>query len=357
MAYTTINKSTDYFNTLLYTGNNTSPRSITGVGFQPDFVWIKDRSDASVSPLADVVRGANKSIKSSSNDADETNSAYGYLTSFDSDGFSMAIGSSNFTRINENSNSYVSWNWKAGTTSSISGGSITPSSVSINTTSGFGIYKWTGTGSTGTIAHGLGAVPKFMLIKNLSSAESWRVYHQSLGNATSLKLNTSDATFSDTGAFNSTTPSSTLFTVGNSDSTNKSGDSFVAYVFAEKPGYSKFNSFVGNGNADGTFIYTGFKPAYVLTKSSSTTKHWICFDNQRANTFNPQNERILLSSNSAAYEDNNRAIDFLSNGFKMRDNGTDSSSTNSSGSTQIYMAFAEEPLVANVGASIPATAR
>ena len=345
MPYTTINKPTDYFNTKIYSGTG-STQSITGVGHQPDWVWIKRRDGTNTHTLWDAVRGTTKWIESNSNSAEQTYA--GGLTAFGTDGFTIGDGGD----INTNGGSFVSWNWKAGTTSSISGGSITPSSVSINTTSGFGIYKWTGTGSTGTIAHGLGAVPKFMFIKNLSSAESWRTYHHSLGNATSLKLNTSDTSFSDTGAFNSTTPTSTLFTVGNSDSTNKSGDSFVAYVFAEITGYSKFGKYYGTNSTDGAFLYTGFKPAVMILKRLDVQSNsWLILDNKR----DPDNlvENYLFPSETDAEGDGGGSAgwDFLSNGIKQR-NTYGSANQNSN---YLFIAFAEAPLVGSN--NIPCTAR
>ena len=349
MAYTTINKSTDYFNTKLYTGNGAT-QSITGVNHAPSLTWIKNRTDTSNHNLYDAVRGGDGSnfyfLKSNTNVVQGTNT--GCLKTLDSDGFTLGDGN----EVNGSGDSMVSWNWKAGTTSSISGGSITPSSVSINTTSGFGIYKWTGTGSTGTIAHGLGAVPKFMFIKNLSSAESWRTYHHSLGNATSLKLNTSDASFSDTGAFNSTTPTSTLFTVGNSDSTNKSGDSFVAYVFAEITGYSKFGKYYGTNSNDGAFLYTGFKPAVMILKRLDVQANsWLILDNKR----DPDNlvENYLFPSETDAEGDGGGSAgwDFLSNGIKQRNTyGSANQASN-----YLFIAFAEAPLVGSN--NVPCTAR
>ena len=346
MPYTTINKSTAHFNTKLYTGNGTDNTAITGLDFQPDLNWTKQRSGTEWHSFTDSVRGVTKQIFSNSSQAEQTNSTI--IKSFDSNGFT--VGTNGAT--NSNGSTYVSWNWKAGTTSSISGGSITPSSVSINTTSGFGIYKWTGTGSTGTIAHGLGAVPKLMFIKNLSSAESWRTYHHSLGNATSLKLNTSDTSFSDTGAFNSTTPTSTLFTVGNSDSTNKSGDSFVAYVFAEITGYSKFGKYYGTNSTDGAFLYTGFKPAVMILKRLDVQSNsWLILDNKR----DPDNlvENYLFPSETDAEGDGGGSAgwDFLSNGIKQR-NTYGSANQNSN---YLFIAFAEAPLVGSN--NVPCTAR
>ena len=221
-----IDKPNLHFNTLLYTGNNTSPRSITGVGFRPDLVWIKDRSDTSISPVADVVRGSNKSIKFSSNAADETNSAYGYLTSFDSDGFSMAIGSSSFSRINENSNSYVAWNWKAGNSqgSSNTDGSINTTYTSVNTTAGFSISQYTADGNNGaTIGHGLGAVPKVIFVKALATTDNWEVYHGSLGAEKYLELQSNAAQADSAQIWNDTEPTNQVFSIGINSGVNTNG--------------------------------------------------------------------------------------------------------------------------------------
>ncbi len=249
MAYTTVNKSTDYFNTKLYTGNNTTDTAITGVGFQPDMSWFKGRNNTENHFLFDAVRGATKRLIPNGNSAEatETNS----MKSFNSDGFTLGT----MGEVNANSINYASWNWKAGTTSSISGGSITPTGVSINTTSGFGIYKYTGTGSNGTIAHGLGAVPKMIIIKKLNGSPDWRVYHSSLGATKQLFLNDTNGQDDDNTIWNDTEPTNTLFTIGTNNGANSSGDTYIAYCFTEKKGYSKFGSYTGNGNAtDGNFV-------------------------------------------------------------------------------------------------------
>ena len=345
-----INKPSDYFNTVLYTANN-GTLNVTGVGFQPDWVWIKGRSYTVHSNMYDVVRGVQKDLLSGSTNA-ETSS--GELTSFDSDGFTVVDSATD--RANYLTNTHVAWNWYTGATaSSNTDGSIT-SSVSANTTAGFSIVSYTGTGANATVGHGLGVAPSMTIHKRLDSTSGWLVYHKGIGATKYLQLNATDAEATATFAWNDTEPTSSVISMGTAGGNNSSGGNYIAYCFAEKKGYSKFGTYVGNGSTDGTFIYTGFKPAYVLTKSSSDgTKHWVCWDNKRANTYNPQNERILTNTNNVAYESDTRAIDFLSNGFKMRDNGTDSSSANSSGSTQIYMAFAEQPLVGTN--NIPSTGR
>jgi hypothetical protein len=349
MAYTTINKGTDYFNTKLYTGNGSTGHAITGIGFQPDWVWIKSRDQADNHNIFDVVRGASKGIQSNSTDAEYTASSV--HESFDTDGFTLGDNG----QVNGSSENFVSWNWLAGgTASSNTDGSIT-SSVSANTTSGFSIVSWNEASSGNqTIGHGLGVTPDMMILKRRNDGTtSWLVYHKSIGNTGAVFLNDTASTSVSSTYWNNTSPTNSSFTLSSSWNSNASYN-WIGYCFAEKKGYSKFGSYTGAGA--GAYIYTGFKPAYVLVKAyNDGTKHWVCWDNKRANTFNPQNERILTNTNNVAYESNTRAIDFLSNGFKMRDNGTDSSAGNVSGTPYLYMAFAEAPVVGTN--NVPSTAR
>jgi hypothetical protein len=348
MAYSTISKPSLHFNTKLYTGNG-STQSITGVGFQPDFTWLKSRSNANVHALFDAVRGVTKRISSNDTSAEYTEA--GALTAFDSDGFSLG----NWTSTNGNGHTLASWNWKAGTTSGITtdgNTTITPSSYSINQTAGFSILKFTGNGVEGAkLAHGLGTTPAMVIIKRTSTTGDWVVYHKSLTATKSVFLNYSDAETARSPNGYIYSPDATNITLSNHGDINNNGVTTVAYCFAEKTGYSKFGSYVGNGNADGSFIYTGFKPAFVIVKQSNSARNWIVMDNKR-NSYNVVNKYFKANSNSA--EETTTYVDFLSNGFKCRDSDT---GANESGGTYIYMAFAEEPLVANVGQSIPATAR
>jgi hypothetical protein len=341
MAYTTINKSSEYFNTVTYSGNG-STQSITGVGFQPDWVWIKTRNTTGQHEVFDAVRGATKYIVTNATDPENTVATS--LTSFDSDGFSL----SSQPAVNNGSNTFVSWNWLGGGTGvSNTDGSIT-STVSASTTSGFSIIQYTGNGSSGaTIGHGLGVVPKVVIVKLTSgSGYDWGVYHASLGNTKNMRLNLTDSVATSTAFWNDTTPSSSLVTLGNNATVNGSGSTYIAYCFAEKKGYSKFGSYTGNGNADGTFVYTGFKPAFVLFKPSSAIENWQIHDNKRP-SYNPC-DNIAPNNNSA--EADNDFVDLVSNGFKLR-----SATYSASGVTYIYMAFAENPLVGTN--NIPATAR
>ena len=352
MAYTDIDKPTDYFNTVLYTGNATTPTNITGVGFQPDWVWIKNRDNAEMHILADAVRGANKLLESNTTDAElsDTN----YIKAFQSDGFQ--IGSEG--AVNGNSQGHVAWNWLASnSTASNTQGDIT-STVSANTTSGFSIVSYTGTGSTGTVGHGLGATPSMIIIKERNNSTSWIVYHHKNTSAPAtdyLLLNSTQATDDYADYFNDTEPTSSVFTIDTAGDINGSSDTYIAYCFAEKKGFSKFGSYTGNGNADGTFVYTGFKPAFVIRKVTSASSDWLMQDNKRSESGGSNQIRNYLFPNSSQAEVSNQDyfnIDFLSNGFKMR--STDGGA-NGSGQTYIYMAFAENPFVTSTG--IPTTAR
>ena len=347
MAYTTIDKPTDYFNTVLYTGNGSS-QTITGVGFQADFIWFKERSSAGEHKLNNSVLGTNNYLISNSTSGDDTTGSG--IQSYNSDGYAV----SNASNINDNTETYVTWNWLAGgSASSNTDGDIT-SSVSANTTAGFSIVSYTGNGSAGaTVGHGLGSAPAVMIFKIRNTADNWRVYHQGI-DATApedyhAQLNSTGARIDNAGFFNDTAPTSSVFTLGSDSGINGSSNTYISYCFAEKKGYSKFGSYVGNSNVDGPFIYLGFKPAFVLAKVSSDTNDWFIFDNKRS-TFNAVDDSLFPNKNDA--ESTSHVIDFLSNGFKIRDSdGT----VNSTGNTYIYMAFAESPFVTSTG--IPTTAR
>ena len=343
MAYTTINKSTDYFNTKLYTGTGSS-NALTGVGFAPDWLWIKARGASYSNQLVDNVRGATKMLASDNNSAEFT--AADRVASLDSDGFTLGSNAN----VNASSGTYVSWNWKAnGQGSSNTDGSINTTYTSVNTTAGFSICQWEGTGANATIGHGLGVVPKMYIVKNVDATNDWNVYHHSIGNTHRLFLNTTQAAEDNASAWNDTSPTSSVFSVSTNTNVNQSGSTMIAYVFAEKTGFSKFGSYTGNGNADGTFIYTGFKPAFVMVKRTDTAKPWQMYDNKRVG-YNPDNNQ--LNANDSAVEATNDFLDIVSNGFKVR---TTDSTMNTSSGTYIYMAFAEAPLVGSN--NIPATAR
>ena len=344
-----IDKPSDYFNTKLYTGNG-STQSITGVGFQPYFTWIKSRNDTNSHFLFDAVRGATKLINSNSNNAESTQADT--LTSFDSDGFSLGDG----TGVNGNSDTEASWNWLAGTAvsgSTTGSGTTKTYTGSVNTTSGFSIIKFIGNGTAGhTIPHHLGAVPKMIIVKVLNAVADPLVYQYK--NTTEpqtefLRLNSTNATQDEATIWNDTAPTSSVFSLGTEASVNENGKNLIAYCFADVQGYSKFGSYTGNGNVDGPFFYTGFKPAFVMIKASSRTGDWVMYDNKRS-VFNIVTKRLNANLNSA--EDTDNFLDFCSNGIKIRNTY---GSHNTSGETYIYMAFAENPFVTST--AIPATAR
>ena len=343
MAYTSIDKPTDYFNTVLYTGDGNDGRTVTGVGFQPDWVWLKGRSEAEHHTLNDSVRGANKQVYSHLSYSEATDTDR--LQSFDSDGFTLGTD----VIVNKNTETFVSWNWLAGgSASSNSDGSIT-SSVSANTTAGFSIVSYTGTGSNATVGHGLGVVPNLIFIKRRDGAGDWTSYHSVLGSTKFMRLNSTIPAGTQSTYFQDTDPTSTVFSIGSAGDVNTSSGTHIAYCFADKKGYSKFGSYTGNGNADGTFVYTGFKPAFILVKDSTGSgNNWFIWDNKR-DGYNVVNRylRPNLSNAEGYYE----AIDILSNGFKNRNT---SGSANGS-QTYIYMALAESPFVSSGG--IPTTAR
>ena len=342
MPYTTINKFTDHFNNKLYTGTGYS-NAITGVGFQPDWVWLKKRSGSGNNFLTDVVRGVTKTIYSDATSAEATQSQG--LTAFGADGFTVGTN----TNVNGSSATYVSWNWKAANSagSTNDDGNVT-STVSANTTAGFSIVKWTGTGSDLTVGHGLGVAPDVVIVKNYDNGGmNWVVRHVSLGNSSILKLNTNETPFSNT---NYIVPTATTFSGKASTALSTSGEKCIAYCFAEKTGYSKFGSYTGNGSNDGTFIFCGFKPAFIITKNTSDTYHWNTNDAAR-DPINVASKRLYPSSGNEEVTSSNYYLDFLSNGFKIR---TSHASINNSGHTFAYLAFGQSLVGSN---DIPCTAR
>jgi len=326
--YTTIDDPSVYFQTTLYTGNG-GTQSITNTGnsnLQPDWIWIKARNEAEHHNLIDSVRGNTKVVYSSLSGAEDTTSIQ--VTGFASDGFALGSG----TNTNKNNITYAAWQWKE------------------TADAGFDIVTYSGSSaSSKTVSHNLSAVPKMILVKCRSAGENWAVYHHTLGNTHALFLNTTGGS-SDTPVFADTTPTSSVFSVNADDRTGANGKTYVAYVFAEKQGFSKFGSWTGNANANGPSIYTGFKPAWLMLKTTaSNSSNWQMLDNKRQG-LNPENE--TLNPNNPDAEGTANTIDFVSNGFKIR---TSNAEFNGDGLEYIYMAFAESPFVTSGG--VPTTAK
>ena len=329
----TIVDGSEHFNTVLYTGNS-STQSITGVGFQPDFVWVKARNQTYSHRLQDVVRGSTKGLSSESTSAEST-VATG-MTSFDSDGFSLGSGTS---ELNNSAGNYAAWNWKAGGTAvSNTDGSIT-SQVSANVDAGFSVVSWSGNTTSGaTVGHGLGVAPDVIIFKRRDGTTDWHTYHSSIpnGNTYLAYLNTTAVPASAGSFLNSTYPSSSVITLGGSAGTN--GSSMIAYCFANTDGYLKAGSYTGNGSSDGPFVYTGGKVQWLMIKRTDSARNWVIVDNAR----DPDNEVLLtLEANvSDAEYVNSNVLDFLSNGFKPRSSGP---SWNTSGGSYIYLAIMSTP--------------
>jgi hypothetical protein len=328
---TTATQAGKFFNPVIYTGAG-SGQSITGVGFQPDFVWMKRRSAAGSHILQNAVTGVTKGLQTNDSSAEFTDATT--LTAFDADGFTAGGNS----QTNGSGSTYVAWNWKAnGSGSSNTSGSIT-STVSASTTSGFSIVTYTGTGANATVGHGLGVAPSFIIVKRRDAGSSWNCYQISLGASQYIQVDGTGAAATNTGVWNNTAPTTTVFSIGTAFAgVNASGSTHVAYCFAEVAGYSKFGTYTGNGSADGPFIYTGFRPAYVMIKASSTTGDWWITDATR----NPSNvTNFGLRANLANSEVTDVGQDILSNGFRYKN---DTGAPNVSGVTYIYMAFASTP--------------
>ena len=357
MAYTGINKHTDHFNTLLYNGNG-SARTVTGVGFEPEFFWIKQRSSTQGHLLWDVIRGGNYYLPSNGNGTSAAD--IGTFTAA-SDGYSFNTDGA----YNGNSQTYVGWNWNnAGSSTSVSAsgsgnGAYNACTYRANTTAGFSIVQFTGrnsdlsNGQESRVTHGLGVKPDFIIIKRTDSSETWvvRASQSPLKSDYHVRLNTTDARSGSFYVGNGDNDTSTYFVVGNSGRTNQNGGTYTAYVFANKPGYSKFGSYLGNGNVDGNFVYTGFAPAFVIGKRTDAAGGWWLSDNKRTVEGNKNDHYLLANDQQAEATDGSFASDFLSNGFKCR---ADNGNFNTNGGTYVYFAIGQTMVGTN---NIPATAR
>jgi hypothetical protein len=324
----------------LYSGNNSTQsvvNAVNGVSMQPDMVWIKSRNISGANHVVtDSVRGVNRFVLPNLTDA-ELNIA-NTLTSFNSNGFSLGNTAYDF---NISGNNYVAWQWRASNATAVTNtaGSIT-SSVSANTTTGFSVVTYTGTGANATVGHGLGVAPRMIIFKRRSATANWAVYHASIGNTGALALDLTIATDTNVAYFNNTSPTSSVFTVGTGNSLNASTSTYVAYCWAEIAGFSKFGSYTGNGSSDGPFVYLGFRPRFGMIKRTDTTEAWTIVDTSRTAANKNSVEYLIPNSSGAEFTDTNSDYDILSNGLKFRDSG---SLSNASGGTYIYMAFAENP--------------
>ena len=359
MAYTTIDKPGDYFNTIVYEGNedNSGIQAQTGVGFQPDLVWVKNMEGAYGHIWVDSVRGVGQTLTSRSTAAEEDEA--GTVEVFGSDGFTVGQASQAAgPAVNQDEKDHVAWCWKCETAFSNDASATSVGSIDsvgkVNTDAGFSIITYTGTGSAGTIAHGLGVTPAWIVVKRRSATEHWQVYHAANTSAPAtdyLQLSTAEATTDAATRWNDTNPTSAVFTVNTHASVGADGSTYVAYCWAEKQGYSKFGSYVGNASVNGTFVYTGFKPAWVMFKKSAGSAAWAIQDNKRT-PFNVQQKALFANTTAAENDSADNNVDFLSNGFKLK---SDTANYNTNGDLYVYMAFAENPFVTSTG--VPATAR
>jgi len=331
-AFTTINDPSAYFKVQLYTGDGSTPSITfddTDTDMQPDLVWIKNRDQLDSHCLFDAVRGVTEVLHSDANTAEVTDADS--LTSFDSDGFALGAD----VKVNTNTEKYVAWCWKE------------------SATAGLDIVSYAGNGTDDTdISHTLSATPNLIMVKNRDAADSWQVYHSANTSAPEtdyLVLDTNVATADAADRWSDEAPTSSVFTLGDGAEVNTNTENYIAYCFAEKQGFSKFGSYTGNGNADGAFIYTGFRPAFVLTKVYSTTEEWTLMDNKRPGY---NNINLALMPNTTSGDSEATIIDFFSNGFKFRDTAT---TINADGATYVYAAFAEAPFVNSNG--VPCNAR
>ena len=351
-VYTSINDPSLYFHTQLYTGNGSSTHAITNNAnsgnFKPDYLWIKQRSQGG-RPHSnwDSTRGTSQRIQANSAGAEETQA--GDQKRFDTNGFT--VGGGNI--VNENGQNHVAWQWKCngGTASSNSDGSIAVN-LQVNQAAGFSIGTFTGTGSNATIGHGLGVAPDVVLVKSRSENESWQMYHQGMGAFKAVELDANGSVVTNSNRWQNTSPTSSVSYLGTGNSVNKSSQNYVVYSFVDKQGYSRFGKYVGNGNADGTFIYTGFKPAFLMIRRFDAGTHWMMHDDKRGSSgerANPQDYVLYANLDNASADED---IDFLSNGFKCRVTG---GGYNTSSGEYLFWAFAQNPFVTSTG--VPTTAR
>jgi hypothetical protein len=353
MAYTAIDDPSAHFQIALYTGDSSSV-TVTNDGnsdLQPDWLWIKRRNGTNDHNIFDSSRAFTQRLWTNQNTAE--NAGDGTGVTVHSDGFATGTY---WGDVNSDGNTFVGWQWKAngGTrTTNTESGNNPAGGYQANTAAGFSIVDYIGTGSAGTMAHGLGAVPDTIWVQNREESEDWAIYHKnasSAGNDSYLRLNTTAAAATAGTVWNDTTPTSSVFTIGSNNKTNKDGVKYIAYCFTSIQGYSKFGGYTGNNSADGMFIYCGFKPKWVMIKNIGASEDWYVYDIARATT-NGNQVDIAIQANSTGEFNTSADLDFLSNGFKCRG---DSGVINDTGSF-VYFAIAETPFVSSEG--VPCTAR
>lgn len=346
MAYTTINKAASHFKAFKYTGTG-SAGTVTGVGFDPDFMWHKNRDNNQGHGVIDRIRGNNNYISPNTANGQLADvGSYGLAT----DGFTFPNGDAFF---NGSGNGHIAWTLKAdGTSGSSNSDGSTTSTVAVNTTSGFSMVKWTGSGSNITVGHGLGVTPGMILIKNYGgSGTNWIVWHKELASSYFLKLNLAGAQ-TNANSYFTAEPTSSILSLSGGTAANNSGNGMIAYCFAEKNGYCKTGQYEGNGSTDGTFVYTGFRPQFVITKRYNGIGNWLIFDEARSG-YNVDNDEMPWNNTAAAENDGQtyQYIDLVSNGFKFREA---SDNKNGSNDTYVYMAIGQSLVGTN---NIPCTAR
>jgi hypothetical protein len=327
----TIAKGSSVFDTKLYTGNG-STQTISGLNFSPDWIWVKNRSASASHILVDTIRGAANVLVANVTSAEQ--SIPSYISSLDSSGFSIGTNSAD---LNQNANSYVAWAWDAGSSTVTNTAGTITSQVRANASAGFSVATYTGTGATATVGHGLGVAPSMVIVKRRDTTGNWQVRHISIAAANSIQLNLTNAAAAATTIWNSTAPSSSIFSVGTDATINASSGTYVAYCFAPVTGYSAFGSYTGNGSADGPFVYLGFRPAFLMIKRTDTTGNWVMLDNKREG-YNVDNDPLCANLGSAESTDD--LADITSNGFKLRSTNAE---VNASGGTCVYACFAENP--------------
>ena len=358
MAYSTIDDPSKHFNTILWTGDGDTAANKTGTGFKPDLTWIKKRTDdVEDHALFDSTLGLGGKLRNPNGLAiQETAGNNGYISAFLDDGFSVATNGSDSAKwayLNESSDTFVAWNWKAngGTTSSNTDGSLT-STVQVNSDAGFSMVKYTPAGANATVGHGLGVAPNLIIVNGVTTANNWRVGTDGLTSwVYRINLESQGAESSQANVWNSTAPTSSVFSIGTSSSVSDNGVEHTAYCFRDVKGFSKFGNYTGNASADGPFVYLGFKPAFLLLKRLANTDKWFTWDNKRATSNVIDN---VIEMNEVGVENTDPAfyMDFVSNGFKLRNTF---GALNASGEKYLYLAFAENPYVTSTG--LPTTAR